>query len=95
MQYLLLAVLIAALHGQIEASHIKLHLKTFGEHSAVTGSPTANDANLSAEKTYETSTKANLGQAVTDSSSTDQHRSAAEKPTTDKPVEKTNETDKK
>ena len=65
-----------------------------GERASVAGSPTSNDAVVNADKTTETSTKANLGQAVTDSSSTDQHRSAAEKPA-EKPAEKNTEADKK
>ena len=45
-----------------------------GEHSAVTGSPTANDATVNAEKTFETSTKANVAQQLTDTSSNDQSK---------------------
>lgn len=49
-----------------------------GEHSAVTGSPTANDATVNAEKTFETSTKANVAQNLADNSSNDQSKSKNE-----------------
>lgn len=47
-----------------------------GEHSQVNGSPTASDATVNAEKTYETSTKANVAQNLNDTSSNDQHKEA-------------------
>lgn len=55
-----------------------------GERAAVTGSPTSNDATVNADKTTETSNKVNAGQTVADSSTNDQHHSAAEKPVEEK-----------
>lgn len=43
-----------------------------GEKASVSGSPTANDATVNAEKRYETETKANIAQNLTDSSSNNQ-----------------------
>ena len=45
-----------------------------GEHSYVAHSPTSADATVNAEKTFETSTKANVAQNLQDSSSNDQHK---------------------
>lgn len=45
-----------------------------GEHSYVSGSPTATSATVNAEKTFESSTKANVAQNLTDTSSNDQHK---------------------
>lgn len=48
-----------------------------GEHSQVTGSPTNGDSTVNAEKSFESATKANIAQNLSDTSSNDQHREAA------------------
>lgn len=45
-----------------------------GEHSYVSGSPTATSATVNAEKSFESSTKANVAQNLNDSSTNDQHK---------------------
>lgn len=55
-----------------------------GEHSAVTGSSTAADANVNADKVTETDAKINAAQAVNDSSSNDQSKKAAEEKSAEK-----------
>ena len=49
-----------------------------GEHSYVAHSPTASDATVNAEKTFETSTKANVAQNLNDTSTNDQSKKAQE-----------------
>lgn len=43
--------------------------ENLGEHSAVTGSPTTNDATVNAEKSVESAAKTNVAQQLTDNSS--------------------------
>ena len=45
-----------------------------GEHSAVTGSPTANDATVNADKTFESAAKTNVAQNLSDTSTNDQSK---------------------
>ena len=48
--------------------------ENIGEHSAVTGSPTTNDASVNADKTFETAAKTNVAQNLNDNSSNDQSK---------------------
>ena len=45
-----------------------------GEHSAVTGSPTSNDASVNADKTFESAAKTNVAQNLSDTSTNDQSK---------------------
>lgn len=56
-----------------------------GEHSYVSESPKANDANVNADKVTEANTKLNGGQSVIDSSETDQSKNKNEEPKTEAP----------
>ena len=49
-----------------------------GEHSAVTGSPTTNDATVNAEKKTESAIKANVAQNLADNSDNKQQNPAKE-----------------
>ena len=49
-----------------------------GEKAYVTGSPTANDAVVNAEKTFESAAKTNVAQALTDTSVNDQSKAEAQ-----------------
>lgn len=51
-----------------------------GEKAYVTGSPTANDAVVNAEKTFESAAKTNVAQTLTDTSVNDQSKKPAETP---------------
>ena len=51
-----------------------------GEKAYVTGSPTANDAVVNAEKTFESAAKTNVAQTMTDTSVNDQSKRPAETP---------------
>ena len=51
-----------------------------GEKAYVTGSPTANDAVVNAEKTFESAAKTNVAQTLTDTSVNDQSKRPAEAP---------------
>ena len=51
-----------------------------GEKAYVTGSPTANDAVVNAEKTFESAAKTNVAQTLTDTSANDQSKRPAETP---------------
>lgn len=58
-----------------------------GEHSAVTGSPTSNDANVNADKTFETAAKTNVAQNLADNSSNDQSKNQDKDKDKDKEAE--------
>ena len=49
-----------------------------GEKAYVTGSPTANDAVVNAEKTFESAAKTNVAQTLTDTSVNDQSKAEAQ-----------------
>ena len=49
-----------------------------GEKAYVTGSPTANDAVVNAEKTFESAAKTNVAQTMTDTSVNDQSKTEAQ-----------------
>lgn len=58
-----------------------------GEHSAVTGSPTSNDASVNADKTFETAAKTNVAQNLADNSTNDQSKNKAKEAEKSQPVE--------
>ncbi len=71
-----------------------LHQNYYGERAYVTGSPTSASSNVQADKEYDLDTKANIsGTGTVNDTSTNNQESTPTK--AEKPVEKTNETDKK